>query len=276
MEVGHQTDGGGTCRLDRIDAPSNDCPDSRLPVVLIGASGSIGRSILTGLVADGFNVYGTARSRSMVNQLEEEFREHSVSIHELDVQDYDAVRGLIDRVALETGGIYGLVYAVGLQSRRPIEEFPDNEIVEILSVNLMGAVVASKSALKHMVQQRKGRIVFAGSLTSRFSINGIAPYAMAKSGLSSWARSIAVEFAKFGVTANTVLPGRIESQMIADVLSDSRRKSTLSRIPSGRLGVPEDVSNAVSFLVKEESSYINGSEIVVDGAWLAGGGNISG
>ncbi len=276
MEVGHQTDGGGTCRLDRIDVPRNESQDSRLPVVLIGASGSIGRSILRGLVADGFAVYATVRSQSIVNQLEREFRDHSVSVYELDVEDYDAVRGLIDRVALETGGIYGLVYAVGMQSRRPIEEFPDNEILEIISVNLMGAVVASKSALKHMVQQRKGRIVFVGSLTSRFSINGIAPYAMAKSGLSSWARSIAVEFAKLGVTANTVLPGRIESQMIADVLSDARRESTLSRIPSGRLGAPEDVSNAVSFLVKEESSYINGTEIVVDGAWLAGGGNISG
>jgi len=84
------------------------------------------------------------------------------------------------------------------------------------------------------------------------------------------------DLARSGITANTVLPGRIESEMIADVLSDERRESTLSRIPSGRMGFPVDVSNAVTFLLDSRSSYVNGTDLIVDGAWLAGGGNISG
>ena len=249
---------------------------SKLPVIVIGASGSIGTSILERLLVEGFSVHGTVRSDSTATSLRERFSQDSVSVSCLDVVDLSHVRETVNQVAAEAGGIFGVVYAAGLQIRTPLQEFSVEQMADVIAVNLTGAVVASQTALAHMVQRKHGRFVFVGSLTTKFSISGIAPYAMAKSALSSWARSIAVEYACHGITANAVLPGRIESTMIADVMSDERRESTLSRIPAGRMGQPGDVSNAVVFLLSEHASYVNGAELVVDGAWLAGGGNIRG
>lgn len=254
----------------------NKVVPSDLPVLLIGASGSIGESILERLLIEGFSVHGTVRSDSTATSLRERFSRDSVSFSCLDVVDLPQVRATVNHVAAEAGGIFGMVYAAGLQIRTPLQEFTVEQMADVIAVNLTGAVIASQTALTHMVQRKNGRFVFVGSLTAKFSISGIAPYAMAKSALSSWARSIAVEYAGHGITANAVLPGRIESKMIADVMSDERRESTLSRIPAGRMGQPRDVSNAVVFLLSEDASYVNGSELVVDGAWLAGGGNVRG
>ena len=249
---------------------------SELPVILIGASSSIGVSILDKLLCQGLTVHGTVRTEAALFSLREKFPQDSVSFSRLDVTDFSHVRKTVNSVAEDAGGILGLVYSAGLQNRAPLLEFTEEQITNVMSVNLMGAVVAAQASLVHMVKRKGGRIVFIGSLTAKFSIRGIAPYAMAKSALSSLARSIAVEYADAGITANSVLPGRIESKMIADVLSDARRESTLSRIPAGQMGQPDDVSNAVAFLMSDQSNYVNGSELVVDGAWLAGGGNISG
>lgn len=250
--------------------------NERLPVILIGATGSIGSAILAQLLSNGYSVHATVRSESDRSSLVERFGNDTLSISFLDVRDQSAIRETVREVADRAGGILGLVYAAGIQLRTPLNVFSVEQMRDVMDVNLFGAVVATQGALPHMVPRRNGRFVFVGSLTSNFSINGIAPYAMSKSALSSWARSVAVEHAHEGITANVVVPGRIESTMTADVLSDSRRESTLSRVPAGRFGIPNDVSDAVLFLLSSGTAYINGIELVVDGGWLAGGGNVSG
>ena len=273
---GVPTLGGATSQEEIPKMSDNAKVESELPVILIGASGSIGVSILERLLSEGFSVHGTVRTESAISLLRQRFHNDSASFSLLDVTNFSQTRDVINRVALRAGGILGLVYSAGLQVRAPLHEVTEEQMSNLIAVNLTGAFVASQASLTHMVPKRNGRFVFIGSLTAKFAIKGIAPYAMAKSGLSSLARSIAVEYGSAGITANSVLPGRIESKMIADVLSDARAEITLSRIPAGRLGQPEDVSHAVAFLMSEHSSYINGSELVIDGAWLGGGGNISG
>lgn len=245
-------------------------------VLVIGGSGSLGRALVQRLLEDKFLTSVTSTSWVGKEDFAQRVEIGGGSAVQLNLLENHSIAEKIRAVENRSGPIDSLIYAAGLQVRKPIVSFSPKEIHDIFQVNLLGAVNAVQLLLPGMVMRGFGRFVFVGSLTSSFSVRNISAYGMAKSALKALARSIAVENARDGVTANLVSPGRFETNMTKDVFGDSRRASTLSRIPAGRMGNPQEITGAVAYLLSEDTSYVNGSEIVVDGGWLAGGGNIEG
>ncbi|MCO0638191.1 SDR family oxidoreductase, partial [Lutimaribacter sp. EGI FJ00014] len=146
-----------------------------------------------------------------------------------------------------------------------VEDVDPDEWQDVLSINLTGALVCCRCALPGMVKRRSGIIVFIGSLAGRTipRIAGAA-YAASKSGLLGLSRSIVSEYAQFGITANTVAPGRIATDMAGPTDSPANREA-LSRIPIGRLGHAEDIARAVLVLAAPQADFINGAVLDVNG-----------
>lgn len=140
---------------------------------------------------------------------------------------------------------------------------------EVLRIDLRGAFLCTKAALRSMVRQRSGRIVNVGSIVGVTGNAGQANYAAAKGGLIAFTRSVAREVASRSITANVVAPGYIETAMWASVAEDARRRA-LELIPLGRTGAPEDVAAVVAFLASDRAGYITGQVIHVDGGMVMG------
>jgi 3-oxoacyl-[acyl-carrier protein] reductase len=153
----------------------------------------------------------------------------------------------------------------GPQGRTPLAEIPLAEWNDVLAVNLTGAMICCQAVLPGMATRRRGRIVLIGSLAGRTTprIAG-ASYAASKSGLTGLMRAIVSEHSAAGVTANTICPGRILTEMAGDPDTPANR-AALARIPCGRFGRPDDVARLVSFLIAEDAAFINGATIDLNG-----------
>ena len=125
-----------------------------------------------------------------------------------------------------------------------------------------------------MIKNNFGRIVGISSLTSKIALNNISAYACSKGGFEQLIKSVSLELSEFNITANTINPGRISTNMTSDLVEDSKSYNSIkSRIPKARFGKPEDLLTAVDFLISENSSYITGESITIDGGWMSSGGN---
>jgi 3-oxoacyl-[acyl-carrier protein] reductase len=187
-----------------------------------------------------------------------------------DLRDHVSVREFFGRVRTELGPVTGLVCNAGYSPKGPAGRVPLADIDlgewnEVIAVNQTGALLCCQLALPDMVEAGSGRIVLIGSLAGRTMprIAG-ASYVASKSALPGLARAIVSEYSGAGITANTVCPGRIVTEMTGDPDTPANR-AALERIPIGRLGRPGDVARVVEFLMREDSDFINGAVIDVNG-----------
>jgi NAD(P)-dependent dehydrogenase (short-subunit alcohol dehydrogenase family) len=175
---------------------------------------------------------------------------------------------------MEHGDYHYLILAHGTQLRKPFIDFTLDEWNEIISINLSSNFLICKHFIDILMHNKFGRIVGISSLTSQIGLRKIAPYAASKGGFEQMLKTLAVEVAEYGITVNTLNPGRIETRMTKDLNDKEKSKeSIISRIPMNRFGTPEDLLSAVQFLLDDNSGYFTGQSIVVDGGWLASGGN---
>ena len=231
--------------------------------IVTGASRGIGRAIAERLVADGFFVIGTATSESGADAISAYLGEGGKG-YKLNVGD----AADIDQFIKTTGDDYGvpavLVNNAGITRDNLLMRMKDEEWDDIINTNLTSIFRMSKAVLRGMMKARYGRIINISSVVGSTGNAGQTNYAAAKAGMVGFAKSMAKEVGSRGITVNTVAPGFIDTDMTKE-LSDDIKNALLGSIALGRLGQPEEIAHAVSFLASDLASYVTGETLHVNG-----------
>jgi NAD(P)-dependent dehydrogenase (short-subunit alcohol dehydrogenase family) len=219
-------------------------PEARVALVTGGTRG-IGAAIVERLRADGYTVATLARSGADVSA---------------DVGDEAAVQSAFEEVRERFGPVLVLINNAGVTRDGLAIRMPGEDWRAVLDTNLTGAFNCTRRALDDMLSARWGRIVNVSSVVAERANPGQANYVAAKAGLLGFTRTVAREMGRKGITCNAVTPGVIETEMIAGMNGDLK-----AAVPAGRIGRPEEVAAAVSFLCSSDAEYINGATLAVDG-----------
>ena len=188
----------------------------------------------------------------------------NIKVKKFDVIDHSRIEEFIDNVALELGGLDILINNAGTNMDNLSLRMKDEEWKKVIDINLTSTFLLAKSAIKKMLKNKFGRIINITSIVGHTGNLGQANYSASKSGIVGMSKSLAIEYAKKNITINCVSPGFIQSDMTMNIAEKVKLYLT-SRIPMGRLGTGEDVSNCVAFLSSSEASYITGETIHVNG-----------
>ena len=241
--------------------------------LVTGGSRGIGKAIVVALAKAGAKVAFVYQSNStaadaLVTELTGQGHEvYAIKADASKKADADAA---IENVTEKWGRLDILVNNAGIIRDKLVMAMSPEEWQQVIDTNLTGVFNFCQSAIRPMMSNRFGRIVNMSSVAADFSNPGQANYAASKAGIEGFSRCLATEYAKRGITVNCVAPGFIETDMTIAVVNAAGDKIK-SAIPAKRLGQPEDISNAVLFLAAEESSYITGQVLKVDGGLTLGG-----
>ncbi len=234
--------------------------------LVTGAAQGIGRDIALALAADGADVaicdVNLEAAQKTAAEIESKGRK-SLAV-KANVAASADVTSMVDQVMEKFGRLDILVNNAGITRDGLILRMKDEDWDLVLSINLKGAFLCTKAALKHMTKQRTGTIINIASIVGAMGNAGQANYVASKAGLIGLTKTIAREYANRSITANAVAPGFIDTAM-TQALSENVRAELAKQIPLGRLGSSEDVANAVRFLASPAAAYITGQVIHVNG-----------
>jgi 3-oxoacyl-[acyl-carrier protein] reductase len=238
--------------------------------LVTGASRGIGRAIALKLAAEGAKVAinyagNTAKAEEVKAEIEKNGGE--AILVQADVADSAAVEAMVNATVEAFGQIDILVNNAGITRDGLMMRMKDEDFDAVINTNLKGVFYCTKLVSKLMMKKRSGRIINMASVVGLMGNAGQTNYAAAKAGVIGFSKSAAKELAARGITVNMVAPGFIDTDMTA-AMTDKAKEMTLTGIPLNRMGTPEDVANAVAFLVSENASYITGQVINVDGGMV--------
>jgi len=234
---------------------------------ITGASRGIGYAIAEALAKDGVDIAGIdiniSELQSAMKVIGDSTGRNTLAI-QADVGDFASMENAAAEVNKVFGKINILVNNAGITRDNLILRMKDSEWDDVMRINLTGTFNSTRAVIKGMVKNRYGRIISIASIVGLMGNVGQANYAASKAGIIGFTKSIAREYANRGVTANAIAPGFIETDMTRKLPEDVK-KILLSQIPMGKLGMPEDVADAVRFLASDEAKYITGQVINVNG-----------
>lgn len=239
-------------------------------VLVTGSSRGIGRETAILLAKEGYNVaINYNKSEDKAKEVLEECLSYGVKAVAIkaDVSDFKAVEKMFLTIIEEFGSIDVLINNAGITVAKQFQDYDPSEWYEIISTNLNGMYHCAYFALKDMMKRHEGVII---NLSSIFGITGAAmevPYSTSKGAVIAFTKSLAREFGYSGIRINSVAPGGIDTDMVANVKDDDL-DAFLEEIPLGRLGKPIEIANLISFLVSDKASYITGQIISSNGGWL--------
>lgn len=229
-----------------------------------GGSRGIGLATARQLAAAGHDV--AVGSRSEPKDLDS-----NLTWFECDITDGASVDQAFSEVENKLGAPTILVANAGLTKDMLVLRMKDDDFTEVVNANLTGAFRAAKRAVKPMMKARWGRIIFVSSVVGTVGQAGQANYAASKAGLVGLGRSLAREFASRGITVNLVAPGPVQTDMLA-ALGQDGIDAIAEAVPVGRVGTPDEVAAAITFLASEAAGFITGASLAVDGGLGMGGG----
>lgn len=237
--------------------------------IVTGAIGGLGTAITKRLIAAGIPVIGTDRRGEDLDAWQKEAldaneRQH-FSFIPLDVTKEEHVNQVAAQLRAEGKTVAYLINNAGIQGNDKPWQIDSKNWHRVISVNLHGTFYMSRAFSKDMVDRGFGRIVNFASMYAYHPGEGQSPYAAAKAGITGYTRSIALDLAKHGVTVNTIAPGIIWHERLRGVLPDQVFDDMIGRVPAGRAGRPDEIAGAVAFFCSEESSYVTGQTLHVNG-----------
>lgn len=235
--------------------------------LVTGASRGIGKAIAIKLAAGGAKVivnYAGSKDKALevVEQIKEAGGE--AIAYQCDIGDFAAVEKMIGDVLEQYKRVDILVNNAGITKDNLLLKMSPEDFEQVVDTNLKGTFHTIKCLTKPMMKQRYGRIINLSSVSGVMGNAGQANYCASKAGIIGLTKSVARELASRGITVNAVAPGFIETDMTS-VLDDKVKEAMMAQIPAKRLGSTEDIANAVAFLASQESSYITGQVINVNG-----------
>ena len=231
-------------------------------ILITGASGGIGGALVKKFVSLNGNVLGTGTKTEKLDLIKK--NNPGIKVKKFDISEHSRIEEFIDNIILELGGLDILVNNAGINADNLSLRMKDEEWKKVINVNLTSSFLLSKHAIKKMLKNKFGRVVNITSIVGHTGNLGQSNYSASKAGLIGMSKSLAIEYAKKNITVNCVSPGFIVSDMTMNIAEKIRLYLT-SRIPMGKLGTGEDVSNCVAFLSSGSASYITGETIHVNG-----------
>ncbi len=231
--------------------------------LVTGASRGIGAAIADMLAAQGARVFGTATSDTGAAAIGDRGVQGLTGLT-LNVNDVDGISAVLAEIKTLTGAPTILVNNAGVTRDQLLMRMSEDDWDTVLDTNLRSVYRLSKACLRGMMKARSGRIISIASVIGSMGNAGQANYAAAKAGMMGFSRSLAREIGSRGITVNVVAPGFIDTDMTRD-LSEAQKETMLADIPLKRLGEPDDIAAAVSFLASKAADYITGQTIHVNG-----------
>ena len=232
-------------------------------IIVTGASGGIGNSIIKKLNEAGANILASGTRIEKLEELKKNFK--NIKILKFDISQSDKIEEFIENATNELGGsLDGVINNAGITQDNLAIRMSLDEWQKVININLTSTFLMSKFAIKKMLKNKSGKIVNITSVVGHTGNLGQANYTASKAGIIAMSKSLAIEYAKKNININCISPGFIKTAM-TDKIDEKFKEVIISKIPSARLGEPDDIANAVLFLSSDQSSYINGETIHVNG-----------
>ena len=234
---------------------------------ITGGTRGIGKKIAITLAKDGYDIAINYRKENDdLENIKNEIEKTNVKFLAVkgDVTDIDSTQQMVNDIIKEYGKIDVLVNNAGITKDTLLVRIKKEEFEDVIDVNLIGTFNITKNVIPYMIKQRKGRIINISSVVGISGNAGQTNYSASKAGIIGFTKSLAKEVGSRNILVNAVAPGFIETQM-TDILKDEVKEEISKKIPLKRMGTVEDVANVVKFLTSEDSSYITGQVIQVDG-----------
>ena len=231
-------------------------------VLITGASGGIGNELVKKFHSLDANVLGSGTKSEKLDQIKKKYP--NIKVKKFNISEHSRIEEFIEDAALELGGLDILINNAGTNVDNLSLRMNEDEWKKVIDINLTSTFLLSKYAIKKMLKNKFGRIVNITSVVGHTGNVGQSNYAASKAGIIGMSKSLAIEYAKKNITVNCVSPGFIVSDMTMNIAEKAKLYLT-SRIPKGKLGTGEDVSNCVAFLSSEQASYVTGETIHVNG-----------
>ena len=231
-------------------------------VLITGATGGIGGSLVKKFLSLNAEVLGTGTNEEKLKKLKNEYTK--IKTIKFDISNHSSIEKFIDDAYEEMGGLDVLINNAGINRDNLSLRMKDDEWQKVIDVNLSSTFLLSKYAIKKMLKGNSGRVVNITSIVGHTGNIGQSNYAASKAGIIGMSKSLSIEYAKKNITINCVSPGFIVSDM-TNSIPEKIKTILLAKIPMGKMGSGEDVSNCAAFLSSDEASYITGETIHVNG-----------
>lgn len=238
--------------------------------MITGATRGIGKQIALTLANEGYNIVLNYRTKNdELIQVKNEIESKNVKCLTVkgDVRNFEDCKQMIESAIKEFGKIDVLINNAGITKDMLLARMKEEDFKQVIDVNLVGTFNMTKNVISYMMKARNGRIINISSVVGIAGNAGQTNYSASKAGLIGFTKSLAKEVASRNILVNAVAPGFIETNM-TDVLKQEVKDEIAKNIPLKRMGTPKDVANVVKFLASEDSSYITGQVISVDGGMI--------
>ena len=232
-------------------------------IIVTGASGGIGNAIIKKLNETGANILASGTRIEKLEELKKKYEK--IKILKFDISQSEKIEEFIENATNELGGsLDGIINNAGITQDNLAIRMSLEEWQKVININLTSTFLLSKFAIKKMLKNKSGKIVNITSVVGHTGNLGQVNYTASKAGIVAMSKSLAIEYAKKNININCISPGFIKTAM-TDKIDEKFKEVIISKIPSARLGEPDDIANAVLFLSSDQSNYINGETIHVNG-----------